>query len=405
MALSERERQRQRRAKAAGLPRYTRISDFSGAAAGSSASLDDPLAQPVGQSGGGTTGPWTISGTALGTETIPGDDYRFRFTPEALEKVAPTLADNSESRRLIGDGLLVTGHGEDADDVVGELTESRYNPETETVEYEAEIDDFGLTSEIRHGRLEVSPRVLHAKAEMMEQDEDGVYVVGPDAAKRLINLSVEQSSRSESSTAESGPLEDLAAGDPPADAWFDPTNDDDTDTVIDMSSDNSDTDDSTDDATIEDLRAKLEQARELGNSGMVRHYEARLSDLRAGEDTDGSTADLGARDEPSAYDGDDTGTPATGGDREYDDAHLERMERMGWGAAAEAVRERQDDAEPDADDDTAAADLSPREAAEKVNELRNKHLTAARMGDEDMVEHYEEQIADLIGNRSDIGGR
>jgi hypothetical protein len=155
---------------------------------------------------------------------------------------------------------------------------------------------------------------------------------------------------------------------------------------------------------IADLRTKLEQAKELGNTGMVSHYEDRLADLEAGENADGSTADLGARDDPNAYDGDDTGTPATGGDREYDDADLERMERMGWDAAADAVRERQRDAEPGADDDTAATDLSPREAAEKANDLRNRRLTAVRMGDEEMIEHYEDEIADLIGERSDIGG-
>jgi len=131
---------------------------------------------------------------------------------------------------------------------------------------------------------------------------------------------------------------------------------------------------------------------------MVDHYEGRIEDLRAGGAPESETeTDLGARDEPNAYDGD--AAPELS-DRDL----IEEAEAIGWTGAADAIRERQSDAEPGADDDTATSDLSPREAAEKVNELRNKRLTAVRMGDEEMIEHYEDQIVDLIGDRSDIGG-
>jgi len=339
------------------------------------------------------SGPLTVSGTAMATGTITGGDY-IELTEGAIEAFADTLADGSRSDEFPSDGLVVVEHSDSVRDAVGEVTESRFNPDAEppAVEYEAEIDDPQIARGIRRGRFEVSPRLRYAeKLSELERTHDGAAIVDGDAAGRMIHLSIEGGSRSPGSSIGTDPLDrnttDAAAFRPGS------TTDSST-TITDMSNSSTTTDDETE--SLADLREKLREAKEQDMAGMVDYYEGRIADLRAGgaPESGTETADLAARDDPDAYEVD--------GARELDDRDaIEQAEAIGWNGAADAVRERRADDAGGAADDTATTDMSPAETAVAVNRLRNKRASARKMGEQDMVEHYEQQIVDLMDGPSE----
>lgn len=334
------------------------------------------------------SGPLTVSGTALAAGTISGDGDK-EITEGAIEAYADTLADDSRADDFPTDGMVVVEHSNSARDAVGEVTESTFNPDADppAVEYEAEIDDPQIARGIKRGRFEVSPRLRYAeKLPEFKRTHEGVPIVDEDTAGRMIHLSVEDGSRSPGSSIGTDPL-DRSTTDAAA---FRPRSTTNTETTImDMSSTNSSS--TTDDSeSLAELREKLREARELGNTGMVDHYESRIDDLRAGgrpPESGTETADLAARERPDAYDDERA--------RDLDDDRdpIEQAKAIGWDGAADAIRERQGD-EPD--DDMTETDLSPAETAVAVNHLRNKRASALKMGEESMAEQYEQQIADLM---------
>jgi len=337
--------------------------------------------------------PLTVSGTALAAGTISGDGDK-EITEGAIEVYADTLADDSRSDDFPTDGMVVVEHSNSARDAVGEVTESRFDADANppAVEYEAEIDDPQIARGIKRGRFEVSPRLRYAeKLPELERTHEGVPIIDADAAGRMIHLSVEGGSRSPGSSIGTDPL-DRSTTDAVA---FRPGSTTDTETTItDMSSSNSSTTDETE--SLADLRAKLREAREQGMAGMVDHYESRIEDLSAAgaAESETETADLAARERPDAYDDDA---------RDLDDDRdpIEQAEAIGWSGAADAIRER-DGESAGADDETATTDMSPAETAVAVNQLRNKRAAAKKMGEEEMAEQYEQQIADLMAGP---GGR
>ena len=339
------------------------------------------------------SGPLTVSGTALAAGTISGDGDK-EITEGAIEVYADTLADDSRADDHPTDGMVVVEHSNSARDAVGEVTESRFNPDADppAVEYEAEIDDPQIARGIERGRFEVSPRLRYAaKIPEIERTHEGVPIIDADAAGRMIHLSVEDGSRSPGSSIGTDPLDRSTTDAAP----FRPSRTTDSSTTVtDMSSNSSTTDDETE--SLAELREKLETAKKADMQGMVEHYEGRIEDMTAGgrPPESGTETDLAARERPDAYDDETETVP------EYDDSTgIEQAEAIGWNGAADAIRERQAD---DAPDDTTETDLSPAGAAAAVNRLRNKRAAALDMGEQDMAEQYEERIADLMAGP---GGR
>lgn len=184
----------------------TAITDLSPAAAASSVDTDTDLPNATVPPNERDNGPWTISGTALGTDVTRSGDETLEWTPEAVERLGPTLADSSQARDYPGDGLLVLDHGEGAADVVGEVTYSGFNADTEEIEYEADLDDPKLARSVRNGRLEVSPRLIHTDPSVLPVNDDGVRTVSGDAAKRAVHLALVQTGESTSNSVTVGPL-------------------------------------------------------------------------------------------------------------------------------------------------------------------------------------------------------
>jgi hypothetical protein len=341
------------------------------------------------------SGPLTVSGTALAAGTINGDGDK-KITEGAIETYADTLADDSRSDDHPTDGMVVVEHSNSARDAVGEVTESRFNADADppAVEYEAEIDDPQIARGIKRGRFEVSPRLRYAaKIPEIERTHEGVPIIDADAAGRMIHLSVEAGSRSPGSSIGSDPLDRTTTDAAP----FRPSRTTDSSTTVtDMSSNSSTTTD--DSESLADLRAKLREAKEQDMAGMVRHYEGRIEDMRAAgaRESGTETADLAARERPDAYDDETETVP------EYDDSTgIEQAEAIGWDGAADAIRERRAD-DAGAPDDTTTTDMSPAETAVAVNRLRNKRATARNLGEMEMAEQYEQEIADLMAGP---GGR
>lgn len=187
------------------------LTDLSPAAASSSTSIDTGTTAPSTPSvtADSDAGPWTVSGTALGDDVIPTADGDLVFTDGALKTYAATLADDSAAERpvdpLEDDGALVADH--DSADIVGRLKESPFNSETREIEYVAELDDPGLAYSVAQGWLDVSPRLAHTPAELLDSDDDGRLVVEGDDARRAVHLALVQSGRSPSNAVRAGALD------------------------------------------------------------------------------------------------------------------------------------------------------------------------------------------------------
>lgn len=196
----------------------TAVTDLAPTAAQSSADVDDTSAPSPSVPADADADTFTISGTALGAD-VTRKDAALEWTPEALEALGPTLADDSQSERYPGDGLIVVDHGDGEADVVGELTHSSFDADAEEIEYEGELDgnDRGrhLALSIQNGELSVSPRLIHTHPDLLEADGDGVRPVDSESAERAVHLALVQSGAGGSNTVTAGPLDDK---DPATDA-------------------------------------------------------------------------------------------------------------------------------------------------------------------------------------------
>lgn len=226
----------------------TAITDLAASAAASTVTGPD--------AGTDTDGPWTISGTALGPD-ITRKDETLEWTPSALSVLGPTLADSSMGQQYPGDGTVVVDHGTGDASVVGALTHSAYDDDSEEIEYEAELDagerGRGLSRSIENGELDVSPRLVHTHPDLLPVGDDGVRTVTGDAARRAVHISLVQSGAGESNTVTAGPLDgrnpdgtDLSAL---RRVRIDGERGRTTDTTTDMTSNNDSDSDSTDDGT------------------------------------------------------------------------------------------------------------------------------------------------------------
>jgi hypothetical protein len=260
----------------------------------------------------------TISGTALGND-VTRKDHDLEWTPESLEKLAPTLADDSRSDDWPGDGLVVVDHENGDASAVGELTHSSYNQDTEEIEYEATLDanarGQSIANSVRNGELEVSPRLIHADPSVLPANEDGVRTVTGDAAKRGVHLSLVQSSAGASSTATAGPLDGPNPAKTDASTLrrvniadtqrYRDTNT----TTTDMTSNQTDTDSNRDEFAdaISDFSAAGDATDE---------YHARRGERK--QEREEARTDLGLADDDTEYDAADLGAMIAG-DRPGDD--------------------------------------------------------------------------------------
>lgn len=138
--------------------------------------------------------PHPVHGVAIGAdETTVGMSGQKKFWPgEALAAAAETLS---------GKNIVKNHVNNDVDAVVGAVTEARYHPEYGVI-YKGEIDETGLAEKVSRGRLDVSPRIIHAHVDELEENDDDALVV--DDVKEFVNLALVPQGAAESNRIEIG---------------------------------------------------------------------------------------------------------------------------------------------------------------------------------------------------------
>jgi len=154
--------------------------------------------------------PYTVSGVAIpdNAETKHANGEKV-WTPDALRQVADTLADDSYSDQLLGDGNAVIDHSTSASDSIGRIKKSGYVDGIGVV-FEADLSNRNIAESVLNDELEVSPRTIHADDELLDTDDDGRYILDGGDVKRFVHLSFEQSGRAPGNFVETGPSEALA---------------------------------------------------------------------------------------------------------------------------------------------------------------------------------------------------
>lgn len=140
-----------------------------------------------------------IHGVAIGSNDITrghlsGD--RKLWTPEVLEEAAHTLQ---------GQQLVVDHENRSSRDVVGEITEAKFEEGTGVI-YKGVMDDSELARKVGHGWLEVSPRIIHSE----EMEERGEVKV-PQKIHAFDNLSIVSKGAAGSNEINLGQREELSA--------------------------------------------------------------------------------------------------------------------------------------------------------------------------------------------------
>lgn len=144
-------------------------------------------------------GLFPIHGIAIGDNDITKGDKSKEtklWRPDVIQEAADTLE---------GKKIVVNHENKNAREVIGEITESRYEDGTGVI-YRGHIDDEELAGKIGRGWLEVSPRIIHSAAHEMVQ---GVKI--PEFIKEFHNLSVVPYGASDSNEAILGEPEELSA--------------------------------------------------------------------------------------------------------------------------------------------------------------------------------------------------
>lgn len=139
-------------------------------------------------------GPYKVHGVAIGNnETTTGLSGQKKYWPEeALSEAAESLA---------GKNVVKNHVNNDVDAVVGAVTEARHHPEYGVI-YEGEIDDEELAKKVARNRLDVSPRIIHAHVDELEENDDGALVV--DDVREFVNLALVPQGAAESNEIEIG---------------------------------------------------------------------------------------------------------------------------------------------------------------------------------------------------------
>lgn len=145
--------------------------------------------------------PFVIHGVALGSDdiTVGRSGIKKKWPGAELEKAASTLEGQP----------LVKNHENSVEGAIGMVTKSRFAPGVGVL-YEAEIASHyeQFAKDIEAGILEVSPRVLHAPVEELDQDEGtGALIVEQPV---FDNLSIVDKGASPSNSAVSGPSPSLS---------------------------------------------------------------------------------------------------------------------------------------------------------------------------------------------------
>lgn len=156
--------------------------------------------------------PYIVSGVAIpaNAETQHSNGPKI-WKPAALRDVADTLADDSMSDTLLGDGQAVVDHSESARDSIGRVTKSAYIDDLGIV-FEAELSDPEIARSIVNDELEVSPRTVHTDDDQLNLDDEGRRVLGDGDITRMVHLSFEQSGKSPGNSVQMGSVNDLTDG-------------------------------------------------------------------------------------------------------------------------------------------------------------------------------------------------
>lgn len=140
-----------------------------------------------------------IHGVAIGSNDITRGHLsgeRKLWTPEVLEESAETLQ---------GQQLVVDHENRSSRDVVGEITEAKFQEGTGVI-YKGVMDDSELAQKVGHGWLEVSPRIIHSE----EMEERGEVKV-PQKIHAFDNLSIVSKGAAESNEINLGDTDELSA--------------------------------------------------------------------------------------------------------------------------------------------------------------------------------------------------
>jgi len=141
---------------------------------------------------------YDIFGVAIGSNDVTRGSTsgeRKMWLPEVLEDSAETLQ---------GKQLVVDHENRSSRDVVGEITEARFEDGVGVI-YQGVLDDAQLASKIDHGWLEVSPRIIHSN-----EFEDLEDVKVPQEIYRFDNLSIVSKGAAKSNEINLGEHEQLA---------------------------------------------------------------------------------------------------------------------------------------------------------------------------------------------------
>lgn len=154
---------------------------------------------------------YPIHGIALGPNDVTRGHLsgeRKLWTPQVLEEAAHTLE---------GKSIVVNHENRDAREVIGEVTDARFEEGTGVI-YQGVIDDEELAQKIGQNWLEVSPRIIHS--EEMEEREN---VKVPEAIHRFDNLSVVTNGAAPSNLVDLGEHSELMAVEELQEAFDEPS--------------------------------------------------------------------------------------------------------------------------------------------------------------------------------------
>lgn len=135
-----------------------------------------------------------VNGIAIGPDevTVGMSGQKKLWPAEALREAAESLS---------GKNIVKDHRNSEVDAVVGAVTEARYHEEHGVI-FKGEVDDEDLAQKISRGRLDVSPRIIHAHVDELEENEDGALVVND--VKEFVNLALVPQGAAESNSIETG---------------------------------------------------------------------------------------------------------------------------------------------------------------------------------------------------------